>query len=57
MESVVAEIVGVLVRECWDRPDGPWCCVEIQPSSRRPTRDRRTAGSVIHAEPREEERM
>ena len=35
MESFVAEIVGVPVRECCDRTDGPRCCFEIQPPSRR----------------------
>jgi DeoR family transcriptional regulator, suf operon transcriptional repressor len=41
MESFVAEIVGVPVRECCERTDGPRCCFEIQTPSRRSTQDRR----------------
>jgi predicted ArsR family transcriptional regulator len=38
MESAVAEIVGVPVRECCDRDDRPRCCFEIQRErSRRAT--------------------
>jgi predicted ArsR family transcriptional regulator len=41
MESFVAEIVGVPVRECCERADGPRCCFEIQSrSSRRSAQDR-----------------
>jgi len=29
MESLVAEVVGVTVRECCDRDEGPRCCFEI----------------------------
>lgn len=38
MESAVAEIVGVPVRECCDRDERPRCCFEIQngPSRRAP---------------------
>jgi DeoR family transcriptional regulator, suf operon transcriptional repressor len=39
MESFVAEIVGVPVRECCERTDGPRCCFEIRPPSRRSTQD------------------
>jgi predicted ArsR family transcriptional regulator len=42
MESLVFEIVGVPVHECCDRTNGPRCCFEIQPSSRRSTEERRT---------------
>jgi DeoR family transcriptional regulator, suf operon transcriptional repressor len=38
MESFVTEIVGVPVRECCERGDGPRCCFEIQErASRRAT--------------------
>ena len=41
MESFVAEIVGVPVRECCERADGPRCCFEIQGRpTRRSTQDR-----------------
>jgi predicted ArsR family transcriptional regulator len=35
MESLVSEIVGVPVRECCDRGEGPRCCFEIQARPRR----------------------
>lgn len=41
MESFVAEIVRVAVRECCERTDGPRCCFEIQPPVRS-KQDRRT---------------
>ncbi|HEX2310288.1 MAG TPA: hypothetical protein VHH91_06180 [Vicinamibacterales bacterium] len=31
MESLVAEVVGALVRECCDRSDRPHCCFEALP--------------------------
>ncbi len=37
MESFVAEVVGVSVRECCDRAERPQCCFEIR---RRPQRER-----------------
>jgi predicted ArsR family transcriptional regulator len=33
MESLVAEVIGVPVRECCDRSDRPRCCFEIRPTS------------------------
>lgn len=40
MESFVTEIVGVRVRECCERGDGPRCCFEVQRTpSRRSTGD------------------
>src|SRR5687768_9667758 len=35
MESFVAEIVGVRVRECCDRAGRPQCCFEIRPRAQR----------------------
>jgi predicted ArsR family transcriptional regulator len=39
MESLVAEVVGVAVRECCNRSDRPQCCFEIR---------RRGKGSASH---------
>jgi predicted ArsR family transcriptional regulator len=36
MESLVAEIVGVPVRECCDRSERPQCCFEIRRGARSP---------------------
>jgi predicted ArsR family transcriptional regulator len=46
MESLVAEVVGVPVRECCDRSERPRCCFEIgrRGQSRR-TIDRRRTGA------------
>ena len=41
MESLVAEIVGVPVRECCDRESRPRCCFEIAGSHPRPSRQPR----------------
>jgi predicted ArsR family transcriptional regulator len=43
MESLVAEVVGVPVRECCDRAEQPQCCFEIHGRSRH---QRATAGRV-----------
>ena len=48
MESLVAEVVGVPVRECCDRSERPQCCFEIESLDRR----RRTTDSVARAHPR-----
>ena len=39
IESMVAEVVGVPVRECCDRSERPKCCFEIQPRADRSRRD------------------
>jgi predicted ArsR family transcriptional regulator len=44
MESFGAEIVGIPVRECCERTDGPRCCFEIQPPSRRSSPNQVIAG-------------
>jgi predicted ArsR family transcriptional regulator len=38
IESMVAEVVGVPVRECCDRSERPKCCFEIQPRADRSRR-------------------
>jgi predicted ArsR family transcriptional regulator len=46
MESLVAEIVGVPVRECCDRNERPQCCFEI-PSGGRTHRTNRKSGVAL----------
>jgi hypothetical protein len=41
MESLVAEVVGMPVRECCDRSERPQCCFEI----RSPGRSHRATGT------------
>jgi len=43
MESLVAEIVGVPVRECCDRAERPQCCFEIHRRAQRQRTDGRRA--------------
>ena len=45
MESFVAEVVGVSVRECCDRAERPQCCFEIR---RRPPSGRTNDGRDTH---------
>ena len=44
MESLVAEVVGVAVRECCDRADRPQCCFHVVSADESPLPSRR--GSV-----------
>ena len=39
IESLIAEVVGVPVRECCERSDRPQCCFEVQASAHRPRTD------------------
>jgi predicted ArsR family transcriptional regulator len=49
MESLVAEVLGVPVRECCDRSERPKCCFEI---GSRAQRHRTTASGVRRGRPR-----
>jgi predicted ArsR family transcriptional regulator len=49
MESLVAEVVGVPVRECCDRSERPRCCFEIsgRGPSRRHAKSKPTRGTIL----------
>jgi predicted ArsR family transcriptional regulator len=48
MESLVAEIVGVAVRECCERAERPQCCFEIEGRTQRASGSR---GGGAHGQP------